>query len=161
VKWILILSLIFIGCSEKKFIYIDTNVNSDKKINKYIGVESIKLPLYMEDLEIMKNENNSLKETSVYLSKDLNNLVITFLSNELNDPYVFEYPFGVNKKPDILIKIFITDFFIQNNYIILNARVFINNRFKKISLKEKCDKNYGCISKVIKNLTLSISKEIQ
>jgi len=159
-RWILIL-LLFLGCSEKKFIYLDTNIKPIKKVNKSIGVEDIKLPLYMEDLEVMKIKNNSLTHTSLYLSKDLNELFITLLSNELNDPYIFEYPFGFNKRPDVLVRINITDFFIKDDSIILNARVFINDKFKKFSLKEKCNQNYKCIGDIIKKLSLKISKEIK
>ena len=159
-RWILIFLFFFIGCSEKKLIYIDTQVNSNKKSAKYIGIERIQMPLYMQDLQIMKNEKNSLKSTSVYLAQDPTTLLISFLSNELNDPYVFEYPFDINKKPDVLIKVNIVECLFRGDYLILQAKVFINDKFKKIDIKEKCNQNYDCIKKAFKKLSLSISKDI-
>ena len=152
---------LFLGCSEKHFIYVNTNQKAIKKTDTKIGIDEVTLPLYMRDLEIMKLKNSQLIHTGVYISKDIKNIFIITLSNLLNDPYVYSYPFEMNKKPKYKIEIKIDDFYLKDDKIILNARFFINNRFKKVSLSKKCSKNYKCINDVLEDFTKIIAKDIK
>ena len=152
---------LFLGCSEKHFIYINTNQKAIKKTDTKIGIDEVTLPLYMSDLEIMKLKNSQLVHTGVYISKDIKNIFIITLSNLLNDPYVYSYPFEMNKKPKYKIEIKIDDFYLKDDKIILNGRFFINNRFKKVSLSKKCSKNYKCINDVLQDFTKIIAKDIK
>ena len=157
----ILILVLFLGCSEKNFIYINTNQKTLKNITKPIGINEVKLPLYMSDLEVMRLKKAKLIHTNIYLSKDMKNVFITMLSNMLNDPYVYSYPFGMNIKPKYLINIKIDDFYLKDDKIILNARFFINKKFQKVSLSKKCGKNYKCINEVLQDFTKIIAKDIK
>ena len=157
----ILILVLFLGCSEKNFIYINTNQKTLKNIKKPIGINEVKLPLYMSDLEVMRLKKYKLIDTNVYLSKDMKNIFVNMLSNLLNDPYLYSYPFGMNIKPKYLINIKIEDFYLKDDKIILNARFFINKKFQKVSLTEKCGKNYKCINKILEKFTKIITKDIK
>ena len=160
---ILILFL-FLGCSQKTFVYIKTTQPPIKNIKKTIGINNVDLPLYMGDLEVMRLENYKLIHTGIYLSKDIKNIFVNMLSNVLNDPYVYSYPFGMNKKPKEIIDIKIDDFYLKDDKIILNARFFIKNKnvlFKKVFLSKKCGENYKCINEILEKFTKIIAKDVK
>lgn len=157
---ILILFL-FLGCSQKSFVYINTNQKFIKKIQKPIGINEVSAPLYMSDLEIMKLQHSKLVHTGIYISKDIKNIFITTLSNLLNDPFVYSYPFGMDMKPKEIINIKIDDFYLKNDKIILTARFFINKNFKKVSLSKKCTQDYKCINEILEKFTKIIAKDIK
>ena len=118
----------------------------------------------MSDLEVMKLQHSKLIPTGMYLSKNIKNVFVTMLSNMLNDPYVYSYPFGMNIKPEDIIDIKIDDFYLKNNKIILKGRFFIKNNnilFKKVFLSQKCNKNYKCINKILEKFTKIIAKDIK
>ena len=157
---ILILFL-FLGCSQKTFVYINTAQKPVKTIKKSIGIDDVKLPLYMSDLEVMRLKDSKLIHTGIYISRGIKNTFITMISNILNDPYVYSYPFGLNIKPKYLIEIKVDDFYLKDDKIVLNARFFVNNKFKKVFLTEKCSKNYKCINEILEKFTKIISKDIK
>jgi len=162
---LLLILLLFLGCAEKKFININENVKPIYNTKQVIGIEEISLPLYMNDLEIMKLKNNQFINTKIYLSKDINSLIINLLSNQLNDPFIFKYPFEFDKKPHLIIKINITDFYLKNNNIYLFSKVYIkkknNIKFTEINLNKKCIKNFECISKIFEDFSKTVSKELK
>jgi len=162
---LLFVLLLFLGCAGKKFINVNENVKSIYNTKKIIGVEEISLPLYMNDLEVMRLENNQFKDTNIYLSKDINSIIINLLSSNLNDPFIFKYPFEFDKNPDIIVKIKITDFYLKGNKLYLFAKIYIKNqkrvKFVKINLAEKCNKNFECISKIFKEFSENLSKELK
>ncbi len=160
---ILILFL-FLGCSQKTFVYINTTHSPIKNIKKTIGIDNVVLPLYMDELEVMRLKNYKLTPTGIYLSKDMKNIFVNMLSNLLNDPYVYSYPFGMNQKPKEIIDIKIDDFILKDDKIILNARFFIKNKnilFKKVFLSEKCGENYKCINEILEKFTKIIAKDVK
>jgi len=160
----ILILFIFLGCTQKTFVYINTTQKPLKNIKKPIGINEVDLPLYMSDLEVMKLKNSKLVHTGIYISKDIKNIFVTMLSNILNDPYVYSYPFGMNIKPKEIINIKIDDFYLKDDKIILNGRFFIKNKnilFKKVSLDEKCGKNYKCINEILKKFTKIIAKDIK
>jgi len=162
---LMIFLMIFIsGCAEKKFININTSTKPVYHIQKYIGLKEVNLPLYMNDLELMRLKNNEFKETHIYLSKNIDSIIINLLSNKLNDPFIYKYPFEFNKRPDIILKVNIIDFYLKNKKVFLNAKIYIkskNIKFFKINLTQKCENNYICISKIFNKLTNFIAKEIK
>jgi len=163
---LIILLIIFIsGCATKKFININTSAKPMYHTKKYIGLEEVNLPLYINDLELMRLKNNEFKETHVYLSKNIDSVIIHLLSNKLNDPFIYKYPFEFDKKPDVVLKVDITDFYIKNKKIFLNARIYVKNKenikFFKINLTQKCKNNYTCVSQIFDKLTDVIAKEIK
>ena len=160
----ILILFIFLGCSQKTFVYINTTQKPLKSIQKPIGINEVDLPLYMSDLEVMKLKNSKLVHTGIYISKDIKNVFVTMLSNILNDPYVYSYPFGMNIKPKEIINIKIDDFYLKDDKIILNGRFFIKNSnllFKKVSLSEKCGENYKCINEILEKFTKIIAKDIK
>jgi len=164
-KVLLLILLLFLGCAEKKFININENVKPIYNTKQVIGIEEISLPLYMNDLEIMKLKNNQFINTKIYLSKDINSLIINLLSNQLNDPFIFKYPFEFDKKPHLIIKINITDFYLKNNNIYLFSKIYIKKKnhikFTEINLNKKCIKNFECISKIFEDFSKTLSKELK
>jgi len=163
---LMIFLILFIsGCATKKFININTSAKPVYNTKKYIGLEEVNLPLYINDLELMKLQNNEFKETHVYLSKNIDSIIINLLSNKLNDPFIYKYPFEFDKKPDVILKVDITDFYIKNKKIFLNAKIYIKNKknikFFKINLTQKCKNNYNCVSQIFDKLTGIIAKEIK
>jgi len=149
---------IFVGCANKEYIFVPTNAKCIKKTDVKIGVE-VNLPYYMNDLEIMKLKGFRLVSTDKYLSKNPSEIIITKLSNELCDPNVFIYPWG--DRVDYKVNIKIDDFYLKKDKIIFNARIYINNKFFKINLIEKCQNNYRCINKAFDIITNKIIKEIK
>jgi len=157
-KFLFIIILIFAGCANKEYIFVPTNAKCIKKTDVKIGIE-MNLPYYMNDLEIMKLQNFKLISTNKYLSKNPSEIIITKLSNKLCDPNVFIYPWG--DKVDYKIDIKIDDFYLKKGKIILNTRIYINNKFFKINLTEKCKNDYICINKAFDTITNKIIKEIK
>ncbi len=159
-KFLLIILLFFItGCANKEYIYIPTSEKCIKKINILIGVEEVKLPYYMNDLEIMKLEKTKLIPTNIYLSKKPTEIIITKLSNALCDPNVFLYPWG--KKPKYKIEIKIDDFYFKNKHVVMSARVYINSKFFKIYVNKECKNEYNCVNNAFNIIVNKIIKEIK
>jgi len=144
-KIILIVLIFFAGCANKEYIFIPTNAKCTQKTDIKIGINKVKLPYYMNDLEIMQLKNTQLIPTNRYLSKNPTEIIVTKLSNRLCDPNVFIYPWG--EKPKYKVDIKIDDFYFQDNSIYLNARIYINNKFFKINISKKCNNEYNCINK--------------
>jgi len=119
----------------------------------------------MDDLEIMELKDNRFRDTDIYLSKNINSIIINLLSNQLNDPFIFKYPFEFDKNPEIIIKIKITDFYLKNNNLYLFSKIYIKQKdkikFAKIRLIEKCTKNFECVSKIFKKFSGNLSKELK
>lgn len=154
-----ILILFFIGCSNKEYLFVPTNMKCIKKTDAYIGIEEIKLPYYMNDLEIMKLKKTTLIPTHKYLSKEPTEIILTKLSNILCDPNVFMYPW--NKKTDYKVSVKIDDLYFRNNNIYMFARIYINSKYKQISIIKKCKDEYKCINKAFNLLVFKIAKEIK
>jgi len=158
-KILLIILIFFAGCANKEYIFIPTNAKCIKKTDITIGINEIQLPYYMNDLEIMQLKKTQLIPTHKYLSKNPTEIIVTKLSNKLCDPNIFIYPWGT--KPKYKIDIKIDDFYFQKKSIHLNARIYINNKFFKINLLQKCNNEYSCVNKGFDIITEKITKEIK
>ncbi len=156
---VLFLMIIFLGCAKKEYIFVPTNTKCIKKTSAYVGIEEIKLPFYMNDLEIMELKNSNLFPTHKYLSKEPSEIIMTKLSNILCDPNVFIYPWG--NKADYKIKVLIDDFYFNKGKIHMYARIYINSKYKKVSVIKKCKNEYNCINEAFDILVNEISKEIK
>lgn len=158
----IILSLIiilFAGCANKQYLFVPTDGKCIKKTSADVGIEEVRLPYYMNDLEIMKLKKNILVPTHKYLSKEPTEIIITKLSNILCDPNVFMYPWGSNSKYKVSVKI--DDFYFKNNNVILSARIYVNSKYKKISVRKQCKSEYNCVNEAFNILINEISKEIK
>ena len=158
-KLLLILFLLFVGCSNKEYIFIPTTAKCIRKTNVSIGVEEVSLPYYMSDLEIMKLSKNKLIPTNKYLSKKPTEIIITKLSNMLCDPNIFIYPWG--KKPKYKIDIKIDDFYFVKKKLFLSARIYINSNFFKVAMSKNCKNEYNCVNEAFNLIVQKIIKEIK
>ncbi len=156
---VFILMLFFAGCSNKEYLFVPTNGKCIKKTLANIGIEEVKLPYYMNDLEIMRLKNNMLVPTHKYLSKEPTEIIITKLSNVLCDPNVFYYPWAGKSKYKVSVKI--DDFYFKGNNVILSARIYVNSKYKKISILKPCKNEYNCVNEAFNIIINEIVKEIQ
>ena len=150
--------LIFLGCSNKKFVFVPTNHKCVKNESVSIGIKEVTLPYYMKDLEILELNEHILKDTNLYISKEPINIVSTKLSNALCNSKVFLYPWDGDAKYKVDIKI--DDFYLKDDKLYMHARVYINSKVKKVNFSEKC-KNYNCINDAFDAIVNAIIKDIK
>jgi len=153
-----IIFLVFIGCANKEYIFIPTDDKCIKKTDVNIGVE-VNLPYYMNDLEIMKLKGSKLIPTHKYFSKEISKIIIAKLSDRLCDPNIFLYPWG--DKTEYKIDIDIDNFYLKDEFVYLDGRIYINNKFFKVNVIKKCKNGYTCVNKVFNEIINKIIKEVK
>ena len=92
-----------------------------------IGVEKVTVPAYMYKRELAVATSSSqinLLSGATWgedLDTGLTNRLVNFLQKKFNQPNVYEYPWGVDKQPDIITSVHITRFIAQDKTVYLDA----------------------------------------
>lgn len=103
------------------------------KNNSVIGVEKITVPgyLYKREIAVAKNANQiTLLNNAVWgedLDAGLTQRLISFLQKKFNQPNVYAYPWGMERQPTRKVKVDVTRFIAQGDYVYLDANWVIEN----------------------------------
>lgn len=103
------------------------------KKSSSIGVEKVKVPKYLlkDELAIAKTSSKiSLVHGAVWgekLNIGLTQRLIGFLQKKFNQPSVYGYPWGLDRQPDIKIKVQVNRFIAQGDRVYLDANWEVEN----------------------------------
>lgn len=126
------------GCVSGSNSYYILSVASQPKMTytahkQVIGVEKITVPGYLYKRDIAVAESSSqitLLGTAKWgedLDSGLTNRLIAYLQKKFNQPDVYLYPWGIDKKPDIKISGQVTRFIAQGERVYLDATWSVEN----------------------------------
>jgi len=108
-----------------------------KKTN-VIGVEKITVPgyLYKREIAIAKSSNQITLLGNALWGEDLDSgltqRLISFLQKKFNQPNVYEYPWNIERQPNVKVGVQITRFIAQGDKVYLDANwEVINIRTKR------------------------------
>lgn len=143
-KYIYIILTIFLlqGCFTQFFLLStvpEPKKTYPKKDNLLIGVEEVKVPKYLFKNEIAVAKSSSQIEFlssaswAEELDVGLTQRIKGYLQKKFNQPYVYSYPWDIDKEPTIKIKVQIAKFIAQLNFVHLDASWEIT----KVSTGEK------------------------
>lgn len=140
-----ILILLMTGCATKSHYYVLSTATQPADVypsTKRIGVAQVILPSYMDKrkLTIARSGNQISQLDSVLWAEDLDigltQRLISFLQKKFKQPNVFAYPWGVERQPDIKVKLQINRFLAQGDKVYLDANYLL------IDLKRHRSKAY-------------------
>ncbi len=100
--------------------------------NKVIAVQKVSVPGYLFKREIATASSSSqITFLGAYWGEDLDegltNRLIGFLQKKFNQPAVYNYPWGLDKQPDIKVSVNISRFIAQNGIVYLDASWSLEN----------------------------------
>ena len=122
------------GCATKSHYYVLSTAAQPSHVYpsaKSIGVAQVILPSYMDKrkLTIASSGNQISQLDSVLWAEDLDigltERLISFLQKKFDQPNIFAYPWGVEKQPDIKIKVQINRFLAQGDKVYLDANYLL------------------------------------
>ncbi|MDM5270732.1 PqiC family protein [Sulfurovum sp. zt1-1] len=131
---ITMLVLLMTGCATKSHYYVLSTAMQPSHVTpstKSIGVAQVILPSYMDkrQLTIASSGNQITQLDSVLWAEDidigLTQRLISFLQKKFEQPNVFAYPWGVDRQPDIQVKLQINRFLAQGDKVYLDANYLI------------------------------------
>jgi len=136
--------LVFVmtGCVTRSHYYVLSTATQPSDVYRFaksIGVSRVILPSYMDKRKLTIAHSNSriAQLDSVLWAEDLDHgltqRLISFLQKKFDQPNVFAYPWGVERQPDITVKLQINRFLAQGNTVYLDASYLIINRRNKKS----------------------------
>lgn len=135
--FIVFMALGLSGCMSSSNYYVLSMASQPQNIytgnKKMIGVEKVVVPhyLYKRDIAIAKSSNEiTLLNNAVWgedLDDGLTQRLISFLQKKFNQPNVYGYPWGIDRQPNIKIKVHITRFIAQGDNVYLDANWEIEN----------------------------------
>lgn len=124
------------GCFSKNFYVLSTPSRPAKTYaysEQVIGVEKVSVPGYLFKREIAVAKSSSeivLLPGAVWaedLDEGLTQRLIRFLQKKFNQPNVYAYPWGVDKQPGLKVKVHVTRFIAQGDYVYLDASWEVEN----------------------------------
>jgi len=98
-----------------------------------IGVEKVSVPAYLYKREIAVATSSSQinllsgAKWGEDLDTGLTNRLVAFLQKKFHQPNVYEYPWGVENQPSIVVSVHITRFIAQGDKVYLDATWRIKN----------------------------------
>ena len=101
--------------------------------HRVIGVEKVSVPKYLFYREIAVAKSSSQvtflpgASWAEDLDEGLTQRLIGFLQKKFNQPDVYLYPWGVDRQPDIKVKVQITRFIAQGERVYLDASWEVEN----------------------------------
>lgn len=122
------------GCATKSHYYVLSTATQPSLVvpsAKSIGVAQVILPSYMDKrkLTIARSGNQIVQLSSVIWAEDLDigltQRLISFLQKKFDQPDVFAYPWGVDRQPDIKVKLQINRFLAQGDKVYLDANYLL------------------------------------
>lgn len=124
------------GCFSSNF-YVLSTASQPSQTYAYkqqvIGVEKVTVPEYLFKREIAVAESSSqirLLPNATWaedLDAGLTQRLISFLQKKFNQPNVHAYPWGVDKQPTSKVKVHVTRFIAQGDYVYLDANWEVEN----------------------------------
>ena len=136
ILYALLASFALIGCFSSHYYVLSTASQPTQtyaKTDMEIGVEKVRVPEYLFKREIAVAESSSqirlLSNASWAEDLDvgLTQRLIGFLQKKFNNPNVHHYPWGVNKQPIKKVKVQISRFIAQGDYVYLDANWEVEN----------------------------------
>ncbi|MDD3591964.1 MAG: PqiC family protein [Sulfurovum sp.] len=135
------LVLMMTGCATKSRYYVLSTATQPSDVYrsaKSIGVSQVILPSYMDKrkLTVAHSGSQIAQLDAVLWAEDLDigltQRLISFLQKKFKQPNVFAYPWGVERQPDITVKLQINRFLAEGDTVYLDASYLITNmRTKK------------------------------
>ena len=136
--------LLLTACSPKQLYTFGntahiTPSSQQQTSQQFIGVEQIKLPIYMMDSPIYKKDSPyhlvEIKKASWTHSMDkhLTNMLIAYLQKSLNNPNIYAYPWSSSPRTDKRISLTIANFIAHKGVINLDATYQILDKKTKKS----------------------------
>lgn len=137
--------LIVSGCAFNNY-YVLSTASQPKESYSYksqvIGVEKVTVPKYLfkREIAVAKSSNQIVFLGGAAWAEDmdagLTRRVIAFLQKKFKQPRVYAYPWGMDREPDIKVKVHISRFIAQNNHVYLDANWEVKSmRTEKSSVK--------------------------
>lgn len=136
-----IMVLLMTGCATKSHYYVLSTATQPSDVHRSdqsIGVMQVLLPSYMDKrkLTIARSGNQISQLDSVLWAEDLDigltERLISFLQKKFEQPDIFAYPWGVERQPDIKVKVQVNRFLAQGGTVYLDANYLImDTRSKK------------------------------
>ena len=102
--------------------------------SRSIGVEKVTVPgyLYKREIAVAKTSSQiSLLSGAVWgedLDAGLTQRLISFLQKKFNQPNVYQYPWGIDRQPNIKVKVQVTRFIAQGDRVYLDANWEVGNK---------------------------------
>ena len=139
--------LILTACSPKQLYTFGNTTNitpamesTQNRLKKpFIGIEQVKLPIYMMDSPIYKKDSpyhlveiNRASWTHA-MDKHLTNTLISYLQKSLNNPNIYAYPWSSSPKTDIRVSVNIGNFIAYQGVVNLDATYQILDKQTKKS----------------------------
>lgn len=129
--WFAVILMMMHGCVTTGSYYILSTVPSPAATymqnKKTIGIEKISVPKYLFKREIAIAKSNS---EVVFLNdgtwaedmdEGLTHRLIGFIQKKFHQPQVYAYPWGVDTQPNIKVRVQITRYIAQGNFVYLDA----------------------------------------
>ncbi len=98
-----------------------------------IGVEKVSVPEYLfkRDIAVAKSSSQIELLPGAAWAEDLDagltQRLIGFFQKKFNQPNVYAYPWGVDKQPNVKVKVHVTRFIAQGEYVYLDANWEVEN----------------------------------
>ncbi len=144
----ILLSFVLLGCtgSSKQYILsVDSStIYTMGKKSTQIGVDKVTVPGYMEESRIAVGKNGGEISYSdaiwaVTTAKALTQTLIRTLQKRFSKPYIYVYPWDIERENGIRTKVTIHSFIYANGLVTLEATYFI----KRIGSKNKKSHMYS------------------
>ncbi|UFH58262.1 PqiC family protein [Sulfurovum mangrovi] len=129
-----LLVLLMAGCATKSHYYVLSTATQPAHVSpstKTIGVAQVILPSYMDKrkLTVARTGNQIAQLDSAVWAEDLDigltERLISFLQKKFEQPNVFAYPWGVDRQPDMKVKLQINRFLAQGDTVYLDANYLL------------------------------------
>lgn len=131
---IAMLVLLMTGCATKSHYYVLSTAMQPSHVTpsaKSIGVAQVILPSYMDkrQLTVARSGNQITQLDSALWAEDmdigLTQRLISFLQKKFEQPNIFAYPWGVDRQPDIQVKLQVNRFLAQGDNVYLDANYLL------------------------------------
>ena len=124
------------GCMSSNYYVLSTASQPSatyRHKSRVIGVEKITVPKYLfkREIAIAKSASQIVFLDGAVWAEDLDagltHRLIGFLQKKFNQPSVFAYPWGMDKQPNIKVKVQVTRFIAQGERVYLDANWEVKN----------------------------------
>ena len=117
-RWLLFVALLLGGCSSKSYLLpAPKEVRPVAKIDKSIGV-TVDVSEYLLLGKVAYKKGNTLYfDENVELAEDtrsfLRKSLVEYLKKALRDPYVYSFPWEVDRMPDCVVRLDVKDMYVD------------------------------------------------
>lgn len=132
-----ILTAMISGCAATSNYYILSTASKPSAVytqhQKTIGIEKVSVPKYLFKREIAIAKSSSevafLSDGTWAEDMDegLTQRLVGFIQKKFNQPQVYEYPWGVDAQPNMKVRVQITRYIAEGNFVYLDANWHIED----------------------------------